>query len=347
MAVPEHSTIQWNYVIPENSGRADLFILHQIQSGEGKWVGGPVELTRSQLKRLMETGCALCDSKEIQPSDKLKKGGVFVLHIPAPEPTELVPEDRPLDVLFEDEHLIVINKPAGLTVHPSSTQKQGTLVHALLFQVQNLSGIGGVLRPGIVHRLDKDTSGALVVTKTDQAHSRLAETFSRHEIDRVYWALCYGAPASGRKRVTIESLIGRDESDRKKMSMTVQHGRKAVTHLKVLESYAQASKNPFASWVEVTLETGRTHQIRVHLTGHGNSILGDPVYGKPTARHTKFLALPASLRSQVNELSGQMLHARVLGFTHPVTGKKLFFEAAPPTDFQKMLKELQGFQEGR
>jgi 23S rRNA pseudouridine1911/1915/1917 synthase len=234
-----------------------------------------------------------------------------------------------------------LNKPPGLTVHPSSTQKDGTLVHILLHHVKDLSGIGGVLRPGIVHRLDKDTSGALVITKTDAAHQILTETFSKHDIERVYWALCYGVPKARTEK--IESLIDRSPNDRKRMSMKVTTGRRAVTHFELVEAYGHHHKSAFASFLSVTLETGRTHQIRVHLTGYGNSVLGDPVYGTPTERQPKWIALPREVQAAVKALPGQALHARVLGFTHPITGKKIRVEAEPPPGFQNLLSKLREF----
>jgi 23S rRNA pseudouridine1911/1915/1917 synthase len=265
---------------------------------------------------------------------KLAVGQEVQLLLLPPRTLELQPEDRPLEILFEDEHLAIINKPCGLTVHPSETQTEGTLVHALLHHLKDLSGIGGVLRPGIVHRLDKNTSGALVVTKTDAAHLRLAETFAAHRIERRYWALCYGIwRAPGETK--IEGAIGRSPQDRKKMAMNVPGGRPAVTWVKSIESFGT-----HACWLEARLETGRTHQVRVHLTAQGHSLLGDPIYGVPSARNTKWLALPHSVREQVRALPGQALHARVLGFDHPITGKTLRFEAPAPEGWQNLLESL-------
>jgi 23S rRNA pseudouridine1911/1915/1917 synthase len=257
-----------------------------------------------------------------------------------------VPEDRPLEVLFEDAHLLVLNKPPGLTVHPSETQVAGTLVHALLHHVKDLSGIGGVLRPGIVHRLDKNTSGALVVTKTDEAHRRLAEIFARHAIEREYWALCYGALGAREAPMRVESLIGRHPQDRKRMSMTVKTGRRAVSEFATLERYGKGSRPPFASLVRARLETGRTHQIRVHLTGLGHSVIGDPVYGVPGSRHAKWLDLPPEAREAAAGLPGQALHARVLGFEHPVTGRPVRVEAEPPESFRLLLAVLRRYLSG-
>ena len=227
----------------------------------------------------------------------------------------------------------MVNKPPGLTVHPSSTQKEGTLVHALLHHIKDLSGIGGVLRPGIVHRLDKDTSGALVISKSDRAHVALVEKFSKHDMERVYWALCYGS--FKQPSLKIETLIGRNPKDRKRMSSDVKTGRKAITHLKRLENFGS-----YACWVQAQLETGRTHQVRVHLTGAGHSVLGDPVYGTPNSKSAKWLALPSEVREAVAQLPGQALHARVLGFEHPITKKRLRFEAEPPAEFRGVLEAL-------
>lgn len=281
----------------------------------------------------------------LKANSKIKQGAIVQLALPPPTPSELVPENQSLEILYEDEHLLVVNKPPGLTVHPSPTQMTGTLVHGLLHQIQNLSGVGGVLRPGIVHRIDKDTSGSLVITKTDLAHTRLAETFAKHDIERRYWAICYGSPPipiQG-KPVQISTLIGRNPKDRKKMSAEVSTGRRAITYYTKLKEFAQPQKTPFASILEATLETGRTHQVRVHFTSIGHSILGDPVYGTPSERHSKWLALPEKIRALVRQLPGQALHAKVLGFKHPITGEALRFDAPFPPLFQEFLLLLEKF----
>lgn len=302
-------------------------------------------LTRSRLQRLIEEGHVRHLGKPIRSNLKLPEGALLEIDLPDPEPLDLEPEDIPLEILFEDEHLIVVNKPAGLTVHPSETQRTGTLVHGLLHHVRNLSGIGGVQRPGIVHRIDKDTSGALVVTKTDAAHQGLSELFSKHDIERTYHALCYGALKQS--STTIKSLIGRSPTDRKKMSMNVKEGRNAVTHIKRLREFADRNKKGehsiFTTLVEARLETGRTHQIRVHMTGLDHSLLGDPVYGTPGERHPKWLALPDDIKKAVQGLSGQALHARTLGFVHPITGKKVQFEAPYPKAFDSLLRALESY----
>ncbi len=337
---PVIKPIIWTWKVQMTSERADIALLKALESPSVE--APPSLLSRSQLKRLMDEGRVTSDGIGLKANSKLKSGAVVKIEFPPPQTMEIVPENRPIDILYEDEHLVVINKPPGLTVHPSTTQMEGTLVHALLHHIQDLSGIGGVLRPGIVHRIDKNTSGALVITKNDLTHRKLAETFSKHDIERCYWAICYGTPVTQAKEplTKIESLIDRNPNDRKKMSMKVQTGKRAVTYFKKLAEYAQPRAKPFASWLEVTLETGRTHQVRVHLTGIGHSLLGDPVYGTPTERQPKWLALPDPVKSAVKKLPGQALHARVLGFIHPITGLPLRFEAKPPEAFENLLEQL-------
>jgi len=320
--------------------RSDLVLLKAFQNQ-----GDLPPLTRSQLQRLMDEGFVTMNGQPLKAGKKIQAGATIEIQFPPPLPTELIPENRPLEILYEDEHLLVVNKPPGLTVHPSTTQMQGTLVHALLHHIQDLSGIGGVLRPGIVHRIDKNTSGALVITKNDKTHLKLSKIFSEHAIERAYWALCYGSPdVSASSRPTkIESLLGRSPTDRKKMSMSVKVGRPAISYYKKIKEFGHASKKPFASWLEVTLETGRTHQVRVHLTGLGNSILGDPVYGHPSQTQSKWQALPETVKAATLHLPGQALHARVLGFEHPITGKSLRFEAEPPAGFRDLLATLEQY----
>jgi 23S rRNA pseudouridine1911/1915/1917 synthase len=338
--------ISWTWQAPAGSARSDLLLLKSIQNHEGVVTGGELpNLTRSQLHRLMDKGFVTMNGLPLKANKKLIAGALIKILFPPPVPTELVPEDRPLEILYEDEYLLVVNKPPGLTVHPSTTQMEGTLVHALLHHIQDLSGIGGVLRPGIVHRIDKNTSGALVITKSDDAHLKLSKVFAEHTIERAYWALCYGAPEviSKARPTKIESLLGRSPTDRKKMSMAVKVGRPAISYFKKIEEFGHSSKKPFASWLEVTLETGRTHQVRVHLTGLGNSILGDPVYGHPSQTQSKWKALPESIKLAVLQLPGQALHARVLGFKHPITGEALRFEAEPPPAFRDLLSALRSY----
>jgi 23S rRNA pseudouridine1911/1915/1917 synthase len=303
-----------------------------------------LSLSRSQIQKLIEAGQILVDGKPIRTKDKILPGAAITINMPAPTELEAKPENIPLQILFEDSHLLVVNKQPGLTVHPSETQKSGTLVNALLYHVKDLSGIGGKLRPGIVHRIDKDTSGALVITKTDQAHAGLSKLFATHTIDRVYWALTYGAP-NWDESFRFESKLGRSENDRKKMTVNREDGRTAISYFKRLEAYGLPSKTPFAGLVEAKLETGRTHQVRVHLNHLNHSLLGDPLYGEPNATQAKWKALPHTVQDAVKNLPGQALHARVLGFKHPVTGVELRFEAEPYPEFQKLLDELKKFRE--
>lgn len=250
--------------------------------------------------------------------------GLYRVMIPAPIAAEPAPEDIPLTVLYEDAHLIVVDKPAGMAAHPAPGNYAGTLVHALLHHCRgSLSGVGGVARPGIVHRLDKETSGVMVAAKTDAAHQGLSALFARHDIDRLYIALTRGAPhpASG----TVHTQLGRSPHDRKKMAILKSGGREAITHYRVEESFGPADK-PVAARVACRLETGRTHQIRVHLASKTAPCLGDPVYGGgPPA---------AGVRAVMEEIgfSRQALHAAVLGFVHPITGQTLRFETPLPAD---------------
>ena len=339
------STSTWTWLVQFDYSqlRADAGLLKAIQSGVGEWEGESVSVSRNQIQKLIDESQVLINDKPIQSKTRLQPNQRIIIRFPEPKPTGLIPENIPLDILFQDSHLVVVNKPPGLTVHPSDTQTEGTLVHALLHHIRDLSGIGGELRPGIVHRIDKNTSGALVITKSDEAHRILADTFARHDIERIYWAFCYGSPKENQG--TIRSLIGRSPQDRKKMSMTVKDGRSAVTHYRVLENYGKSSARPFGSWIEARLETGRTHQVRVHLTGLGHSLMGDPSYGEPSEKHPKWLALPPTVRAAIESLPGQALHARVLGFRHPITHEALRFEAPLPAELQVLTEELKKFSE--
>jgi 23S rRNA pseudouridine1911/1915/1917 synthase len=296
-------------------------------------------LSRSQVQKLIDQGLILINGATVKSKDRISEGSLIELTVPAPTGISLEPEDLPLEVLFEDSHLIVVNKAPGITVHPSETQKSGTLVNALLHHIKDLSGIGGKLRPGIVHRIDKDTSGAIVISKTDDAHAGLSKLFSTHTIERKYWAFCYGSPR-WENEFAFRSVIGRSPNDRKKMAVLPEGGRDALSRFTLLESFQVTGKNPFCSWVEAKLETGRTHQVRVHLTHLGHSLLGDPVYGTPTENQPKWKALPDAVRATVKSLPGQALHARILGFKHPITGQDLRFEAPLFPDLQRLFDTL-------
>jgi 23S rRNA pseudouridine1911/1915/1917 synthase len=253
--------------------------------------------------------------------------------IPPPAPAEPLPEAIPLSVFYEDAHLIVVDKPAGMAVHPAPGSETGTLVNALLAHCgSSLSGVGGVARPGIVHRLDKDTSGVMVAAKSDTAHAWLSALFAAHDIERVYIAFTRGAPEP--RRGTIQSRIGRSTHDRKKMAVLRTGGREAVTHYAVEAVFGPAEK-PLAARVACTLETGRTHQIRVHLASKGAPVLGDPLYGSgPPAAPVRAAMAEAGLKRQA-------LHAAVLGFRHPVTGQALRFESPLPDDMAGLAEALQ------
>jgi 23S rRNA pseudouridine1911/1915/1917 synthase len=264
-------------------------------------------------------------SAKAQPGD-------YRLRIPPPAPAEPLPEAIPLTVLYEDAHLIVVDKPAGMAAHPAPGSETGTLVNALLAHCKgSLSGVGGVARPGIVHRLDKDTSGVMVAAKTDAAHAGLSALFAAHDIDRLYVALTRGAPEP--TRGTITTRLGRSPHDRKKMAVLKVGGREAVTHYAVETAFGPAAK-PLAARVACTLETGRTHQIRVHLASKGAPVLGDPLYGAgpPAAQVREAMA--------ASGLKRQALHAAVLGFRHPITGEILRFETPLPPDMQALADAL-------
>nr|WP_041685495.1 RluA family pseudouridine synthase [Erythrobacter litoralis] len=285
-------------------------------------------LSRERVKALMQGGAVLVDGDPAtNPSAKGSEGTPYTITLPPTVDPEAQPQDIKLDVVFEDEHLLVVNKPAGMVVHPAAGNPDGTLVNALLHHCRGqLSGINGVARPGIVHRIDKDTSGLLVVAKTDNAHEGLAAQFAEHTINRRYLALCAGHPnpAEG----TIEGRIGRSERDRKKMAPLPEdssRGKHAVTHYKTLRRLRDCAL------IECRLETGRTHQVRVHCQSIGHPLLGDPTYGRD----------PKGLRPILKELgfARQALHAAMLGFEHPVTGQWVEFTADLPADMQELIDE--------
>jgi 23S rRNA pseudouridine1911/1915/1917 synthase len=282
------------------------------------------EVSRSQLSRQIGQGAVTVNDAVFPPSRKLRAGDVVVWTPPPVVVTELRGEDIPLKVVHEDRWLVVIDKPAGLVVHPAPGHEDGTLVNALLAHCDDLRGIGGELRPGIVHRIDKDTSGLLVVAKDDQTMKALGAAFKAHDIERLYEALVVGKPPAESGR--IDTLHGRDPRDRKKFSIRVKEGRRAVTKWRVVERFNGAAR------MEAQLETGRTHQVRVHMAALGCPLLADRTYGKPPR--------DPALHAIADELGRQALHARTLGFVHPATGKTLSFTSAPPEDFRRALAAL-------
>ena len=290
-------------------------------------------VSRTYLQRLIRDGNVTVNGKVAkQPSYALRDGARVCLTLPPPRPLEtLQPERISLDVLHEDSHLIVLNKPAGMLVHPANGVYVGTLVNALLAHCTDLSGIGGVERPGIVHRLDKDTSGVLVVAKTDIVHRELSVQFERHSIARQYVAIVCGVPA--KITGTIDARIARSRRDRRRMTTVETDGRHAVTHYKVLEPY------PKFALVQLSLETGRLHQIRVHLQHIGHPVVGDAVYGGEQRALND--ADTPQLKHGIAQLKRQALHARLLGFEHPATGENLTFSAPVPNDMQRVVDALQ------
>ena len=289
-------------------------------------------LSRARLQALLAEGAVTRDGQPITSGSAKAQAGLYAVIMPPVVAATPQPEAIPLTVLFEDADLIVIDKAPGMAAHPAPGCETGTLVNALLAHCgDSLSGIGGVARPGIVHRLDKDTSGVMVAAKSDRAHQGLSALFATHDIERTYIALTRGAPTPERGR--IQTLIGRSPHDRKKMAVLKAGGREAVTDYVVQKTFGQpakASGAPMAARVACTLHTGRTHQIRVHLASKGSPLLGDPVYGSGSPA--------APVRAAVAEvgLTRQALHAAVLGFIHPVTGQALRFETAPPEDMLRL-----------
>jgi len=295
------------------------------------------ELSRARAQGLIRDGKVSVNGRQEKASYRMQAGDEVTLEIPPPvEPESVQAENIPLEIVYQDADLAVINKPAGLVVHPGAGNRTGTLVNALLFQIRDLSGIGGELRPGIVHRLDKDTSGLLVVAKNDAAHHALAEMIQRREIKREYLALAWGVIIED--AFTVDAPIGRHPSERQRMAVLADERvsgarRRAVTHFTVQE------RMPHATALSARLETGRTHQIRVHLHYLGHPVVGDPVYGARAARQLLPLLRPPA-RAAVEALPGQALHACRLTFTHPRTGEILSFTAVPPSYFTRALDAL-------
>ncbi|MHA1537252.1 MAG: RluA family pseudouridine synthase [Alphaproteobacteria bacterium] len=298
------------------------------------------QLSRSRIKALIDAGqvsqrLANQDEATIsEPSMRVKPGQAFAIVIPDVVPARPQAQAMELDVRFEDEHLIVIDKPPGLVVHPAAGNPDRTLVNALIAHCgDSLSGIGGERRPGIVHRLDKDTSGVMIAAKTDEAHRGLAEQFASRSIERAYRALVWGVPAQPRGR--IEGNIGRSHRNRKKMAVVTRGGKPAATRYKILERYGNT-----AAWLECRLETGRTHQIRVHLAHLGHPVIGDPLYGRAT--RPRLAALPPEAALAIEALGRQALHAYLIGFEHPSFKNRVRIESNLPNDINHLLTILKG-----
>lgn len=305
-------------------------------------------LSRSRLAKLIEAGAVARGGVVLrEPKAKVAEGDVIEITVEAAEESDILPEAIPLEIVHEDADLIVVNKPAGMVVHPAPGSPSGTLVNALLHHFGgDLSGVGGVARPGIVHRIDKDTSGLLVVAKSDAAHHGLAEQFAAHTAERAYQAVCFGVPDAGSARLTgtkgvsieaggvikVTSGLERHRSDRQRQAVTFSGGRHALTRIATEERFGEG-----AARVTCRLETGRTHQIRVHMAHIGHGLIGDPVYGGRRRASAKALGDAAEA---VNAFSRQALHAGVLGFSHPVTGEAMRFEAELPDDMAALLTAL-------
>ncbi len=280
-----------------------------------------INLSRTAIKRLLDEGKILVNGKKQKPSYKPEVGDIITIEIPEPEEVELKPQDIPIDVIYEDKDIIVVNKPKGMVVHPANGNPDGTLVNAILAKCKDsLSGIGGEIRPGIVHRLDKDTSGLLIIAKNDQAHINMSKQIQDRKVIKKYIALVKGV--IGENTATIDMPIARSTKDRKKMAVDPK-GKEAITHYKVLQRYDKYTL------LEIKIDTGRTHQIRVHMSYIGHPVVGDMQYSNGK-----------------NEfgIEGQMLHSKYLEFDHPITGKRLKLEAPLPEYFEQVLNELEGRQ---
>ncbi len=289
--------------------------------------------SRSRLQHLIAAGHVRVNGREVRPSYRVSAGDRVAISPPPPEPTSIHPEAIPLDIFFEDDHLLVVNKPAGMVVHPAGRVWSGTLVNALLGHCDRLSGINGVLRSGIVHRLDKETSGLVVVAKDDLTHRRLARQFEERTTMRRYTALVWGRLPERTGRV--EAPIGRHRKEKKRMAVREEGGRHAATRFEVAATY------DFLSLLLVRLETGRTHQIRVHMAHIGHPVFGDTVYGGGQGR-IKGIApqFRGEARALLKRATRQMLHAAALGFVHPIMGETLRFEAEPPEDMREVLEKI-------
>lgn len=305
----EHETgepVSWTIAGDEAGERVDKHVTDTLDG----------DASRSQVQAWIRDGFVQVNGRPVKANYRLEVGDVLALTVPEPEQSRLVPEAIPLDIVYEDRHVVVVNKPRGMVVHPAAGHTSGTLVNALLHHCPDLGGVGGEKRPGIVHRIDKDTSGLLMVAKHDTAHQRLSEQLAARSVIRKYVAVVNGNLPHDRG--TIDAPIGRDRYDRKKFAVDVNGGKPAVTHFRVLE------RLPAHTLMELQLETGRTHQIRVHMQYLGHPLEGDPVYG----------------RRRGAAMDGQALHAAVLGFTHPESGENMLFEAPLPADMVRLLERL-------
>ena len=300
-------TLEFNVDASANNIRIDRYLADQCP-----------EHSRSYIQKLLKEEQVLVNGRVIKANYKTQSGDYIEFHIPDPEVLDILPENIPLDILYEDDDILVVNKPKGMVVHPAPGHYSHTLVNAVLYHCgENLSGINGVIRPGIVHRIDMNTTGSLLICKNDKAHQILAEQLKEHSITRKYHAIVHGNLKEDTG--TVNAPIGRHPTDRKKMSTKAPNGRHAVTHYRVLERFGNFT------YIECQLETGRTHQIRVHMSSIGHPILGDEIYGPAKCPY---------------KLQGQTLHAKILGITHPSTGEYIEFDAPLPDYFKDLLNKL-------
>ena len=318
MTIGKEVTFEFQVAAPEAGTRLDVFLATKISS-----------LTRSRIRKLIDQGLVQVRGQAAKAGQKLRAGEAVTLFNPPPVEYELAPEDLPLKVLYEDPSIAVVEKPAGMVVHPAAGNVRGTLVNALLYHLKDLSGVGGVLRPGVVHRLDKGTSGVMVVAKNDAAHKGLTDQFKKREIRKIYVALVYGDVRE--YEGVVDLPVGRHTRDRKRMSIRSPRGKEALTRWHVVERFGEVTL------LEVVIKTGRTHQIRVHLNTIGHPVIGDRTYG-----NHRWLASISDrgLRAKLAEMNRQALHAGTLGFHHPLTGEYKEFTSPLPGDMEALIQYL-------
>jgi 23S rRNA pseudouridine1911/1915/1917 synthase len=310
-------------VVPpkQSKERIDVYLTHQVENA-----------TRSKVQKAIEAGAVLVDGRKVKPSHPVSPGEVIEITLPRPPRPEAQPEDIPLDILYEDDDLLIVNKPGGMVTHPAYGNYTGTLVNALLHHCRSLSTVNTHLRPGIVHRLDKDTTGLMVVAKHDTAHHLLARQFSKRTLQREYWAIVWGKFKE--RTGTIEASLGRSKRDRKRVTVTAD-GKHAVTEYEVLREFE------FLSLVRLRLKTGRTHQIRVHLAHIGHPVFGDPTYGGRSNTWGGLEGKKAQRAANLLKLiSRQALHAKTIGFVHPTTKREMMFDSELPPDMKAVLEDM-------
>jgi 23S rRNA pseudouridine1911/1915/1917 synthase len=316
---------KYRFEIPEGKKkeRLDLFLTHAIENA-----------TRSKVQKLIDANLVSVNGAAVKANYKIKPLDIIEAVLPvSPRPEDTEPEDIPLDIIYEDDYLIIINKPAGMVAHPAYANYTGTLVNALLHHTKKLSGLNEPGRPGIIHRLDKDTSGLLVVAKDDFTHARIAEQFSKRTVEREYHAVCWGRFKEQKGQIAVN--ITRSKKDRKKFSTSDTEGKPAITLYEVLEEFE------FTSYLKINLKTGRTHQIRVHLSGIGKPVFGDPTYGgRQVVYGSELPKIKARVQNLLEIMPRQALHAKTIGFIHPQKKKKVFFDSELPDDMKLLVEKL-------